>query len=88
VISGFLISSIILQNIERGSFSFVDFYVRRIKRIFPALIIVLLACYAFGWMKLFPAEFMALGKHIAAGALFVSNFAMAGGRLLRRGIDQ
>lgn len=76
VISGFLISSIIFKNLDRGTFSFVDFYVRRIKRILPVLILVLAACYAYGWVKLFPAEFMALGKHIAAGAVFGSNFAL------------
>lgn len=76
VISGFLISSIIFKNLERGTFSFVDFYVRRVKRILPVLILVLTACYLYGWFKMFPAEFMALGKHIAAGAVFGSNFAL------------
>ncbi|MEE4694101.1 acyltransferase family protein [Pseudomonas alliivorans] len=76
VISGFLISSIIFKNLDRGTFSFVDFYVRRIKRILPVLILVLTACYVYGWFKMFPAEFMALGKHIAAGAVFGSNFAL------------
>ncbi len=76
VISGFLISSIIFKNLERETFSFVDFYVRRVKRILPVLILVLGACYVYGWFKMFPAEFMALGKHIAAGAVFGSNFAL------------
>jgi peptidoglycan/LPS O-acetylase OafA/YrhL len=52
VISGFLISSIIFTNLDKGSFSFSEFYKRRIKRIFPALILVLLACLAFGWIAL------------------------------------
>lgn len=76
VISGYLISSIIFKNMERGTFSFVDFYVRRIKRILPVLIVVLATCYLYGWFKMFPAEFMALGKHIAAGSVFGSNFAL------------
>jgi len=76
VISGFLISSIIFRNMERGSFSFVDFYVRRIKRILPVLIVVLAACGIYGWFEMFPADFLALGKHVAAGAAFGSNFVL------------
>ena len=76
VISGFLISTIIFQNLERGSFSFADFYSRRIRRIFPALLVIFLCCYAFGWFTLLPHEFEQLGKHIASGAGFVSNFVL------------
>lgn len=68
VISGFLISTIIFENLERNSFSFLDFYARRIRRIFPALILVLLACYGLGWIALLADEFKQLGKHIAGGA--------------------
>lgn len=74
VISGFLISTIIFSNLERGSFSFVEFYSRRIKRIFPALLLVLIACFVFGWFTLLSDEYKQLGKHIAGGAGFVSNF--------------
>ena len=74
VISGYLISSIIFENIDRGSFSFGEFYGRRIKRIFPALTLVLLSCLVFGWFGLLGDEFKQLGKHMAAGAGFVSNF--------------
>ncbi len=74
VISGYLISSIIFENIDRGSFSFAQFYSRRIKRIFPALTLVLLSCLVFGWFGLLGDEFKQLGKHMAAGAGFVSNF--------------
>ena len=49
VISGFLISSIIFENLDRGSFSFIEFYSRRVKRIFPALSLVLLSCLILGW---------------------------------------
>ncbi|HMS27051.1 MAG TPA: acyltransferase family protein [Burkholderiaceae bacterium] len=76
VISGFLISSIIFENLNRGSFSFLEFYGRRIKRIFPALILVLLASFTVAWFALFADEFEQLGKHMAAGAAFVSNFAL------------
>jgi peptidoglycan/LPS O-acetylase OafA/YrhL len=73
VISGFLISSIIISSLEKDTFSFTEFYARRIKRIFPALILIMTACYIFGWFALLPDEFKQLGKHIAAGAGFVSN---------------
>jgi peptidoglycan/LPS O-acetylase OafA/YrhL len=76
VISGFLISTIIFENIQRNSFSFIEFYSRRIRRIFPALFIVLTACFAFGWFALFDDEFKQLGKHIAGGAWFISNFVL------------
>lgn len=76
VISGYLISGLISQRLVEGRFTFADFYARRIKRIFPALIVVLAACFAFGWFTLLPAELAALGKHIAAGMGFVSNFAL------------
>ena len=74
VISGFLISTIIFENLDKGTFSFSEFYARRINRIFPALILVLIACFAFGWFALLADEYKQLGKHIAAGAGFVSNF--------------
>jgi peptidoglycan/LPS O-acetylase OafA/YrhL len=76
VISGFLISTIILLGLERGTHSFVDFYARRIRRIFPALVLVLIACFAFGWFALFVDEYRQLGKHITGGAGFVSNFVL------------
>lgn len=74
VISGFLISTIIIGSLERNSFSFVEFYIRRIRRIFPALLLVLCASFAFGWYALLAEEYKQLGKHIAGGAGFVSNY--------------
>jgi len=73
VISGFLISTILLNSLEKGAFSFKEFYVRRILRIFPALIVVLSVCYFIGWLVLLPAEFQQLGKHMVGGAGSVSN---------------
>ncbi|HCM31814.1 MAG TPA: acyltransferase [Acinetobacter radioresistens] len=76
VISGFLISTIIFQNLDKGTFSFSEFYSRRIKRIFPALFLVLGSCFIFGWFALLSEEFKQLGKHIAAGSAFISNFVL------------
>jgi peptidoglycan/LPS O-acetylase OafA/YrhL len=76
VISGFLISTIIFESLEKGSFSFIEFYSRRIRRIFPALLLVLIACLIFGWFSLLPEELNQLGRHVTAGAVFVSNLIL------------
>lgn len=76
IISGFLISTIIFSNLESGSFSFWQFYARRIRRIFPSLIIVFAGCVVFGWFVLFSDEYRQLGNHIFRGALFISNFTL------------
>lgn len=73
VISGYLISGILYRGLAMGNFSFAEFYARRIKRIFPALTLVIFACLAFGWVALLADEYKMLGKHGAAGAAFVSN---------------
>ena len=75
VISGFLISSLILSALKEGSFSFTEFCARRVRRLFPALIVVLSATWLLGWFTLPPTEFAALGKHTAAGAAFAANIA-------------
>ncbi len=79
VISGFLISSIIFRSLNRKNFTFYDFYSRRVRRIFPALILVLASCYAFGWHTLLANEYEELGEGIAGGAGFVSNFVLWSG---------
>ncbi|QGU87649.1 acyltransferase family protein [Erwinia sorbitola] len=76
VISGYLISSIIFRNVGKGSFSFTDFYMKRVNRIFPSLSLVLTACLVFGWFALYADEYAQLGKHTAAGAGFVANIIL------------
>jgi peptidoglycan/LPS O-acetylase OafA/YrhL len=76
VISGFLITSILKKANEEESFSLISFYQRRIKRIFPALLIVLAGSAIFGYLTLFPNEFAQLGKHISGGVSFISNFVL------------
>lgn len=76
VISGYLISGIIFSALERDRFSFRDFYARRIRRIFPALVLVLAAAYAAGWLLLFADRFAELSKQIAGGAAFVANIVL------------
>jgi peptidoglycan/LPS O-acetylase OafA/YrhL len=73
VISGYLISTIIITSLEQNRFGFLEFYARRVNRIFPALIMVLLACITFGYFALLADEYKQLGKHIAGGTGFISN---------------
>lgn len=76
VISGFLISTIIFSSFQNKKFSFLVFFGRRIRRIFPALLVVMAMCMAFGWFALFASEYQQLGKHVAGGAGFISNFVL------------
>jgi peptidoglycan/LPS O-acetylase OafA/YrhL len=76
VISGYLITSIILKDLEAGRFSFAGFYARRIKRIFPALAVVLVAVLLAGWIVLLELEYRNLGVHVAAGAGFLTNILL------------
>jgi len=76
VISGFLISTIIFGNLEQGTFSFTKFYGRRIRRIFPALLSMLIGCLLFGWFALLPNDYAQLGKHVAGGAGSIANFML------------
>ena len=77
VISGFLITSHIFEHLNKGSFSFLDFFSRRVKRIFPALSIVMVSSLAFGALVLLPNEYSQLGKHVASGAVFILNNIVA-----------
>jgi len=76
VISGFLISGIILDELRDGTFTFARFYARRVRRIFPALALVLAVTVLLGWLVLTPYDFNQLGAHVAAGAGFLSNILL------------
>lgn len=78
VISGYLISTILFENFATRRFTFLEFYERRIRRIFPALILVLISVLILGWFTLFPDEYAQLGKHVMGGTLFGSNFVLWG----------
>lgn len=73
VISGFLITSLIAAEIDAGKFSIAGFYERRIRRIFPALFVVLAASAVAAWCLFLPPEFMLFGKSLALTAVFTSN---------------
>lgn len=76
VLSGYLISQLLLQSLEAGRFSLVDFYARRVRRLYPALGLVLLACLVFSVAFTFPSASRQVGQHVTAGALFISNIAL------------
>jgi len=84
VISGFLISTIIFKGMNERMggtgagkpFSFIDFYSRRVRRIFPSLIFCLLTFLALGWFVLLPDEYSLFGKHTAGASAYVSNLLL------------
>lgn len=76
VISGFLITSIIARESDENRFSFLTFYERRIRRIFPALILVLVVTSLAAWVILLPEDFSPFGRVLAWTPLFGSNFVL------------
>ncbi|GAA4337720.1 hypothetical protein GCM10023165_15920 [Variovorax defluvii] len=78
VISGYLISTIIFGSLAGEGFSYREFYARRIRRIFPALLVVMAATFVFGWYVLLADEASQLGKHLLASAGFVVNLVLWG----------
>ncbi len=73
VLSGYLISSIIVKSTNSGDFSFFDFYIKRIKRIIPALSLVLLVSSFVAYKILLPDSFLSFGKSMFATLFFISN---------------
>lgn len=75
VISGYLITRIILKEVqETNSFSFSAFYERRARRILPMLFLVIAACFPFGWLELLPLDLIDLAKSALSAIGFGSNF--------------
>jgi peptidoglycan/LPS O-acetylase OafA/YrhL len=73
VISGYLITTILMNDLSAGRFSSWGFYERRARRILPALLVVIFACIPFAWMWMLPAEFKDFSQSIVAVSLFASN---------------
>ena len=74
VISGYLITSILLSEITSGEFSFAQFYERRARRILPALYLVCLLCIPFAWFFSPPSSMKDFGQSLGAVVAFSSNF--------------
>lgn len=73
VISGYLITSIILAEKEAGTFSIMRFYERRARRILPALFLVMLTCLPFAWLWLLPHDMQNFSQSLIAVSAFISN---------------
>ena len=73
VISGYLITTIIISEMDEGSFSLIDFYERRARRILPALFFVMLICVPFAWLWFIPSDLKDFGKSLIAVSIFSSN---------------
>ena len=76
-LSGYLIGSILFKNFDSKKFCIYTFYARRIKRIFPALLLVLFFSLVVGWFSLTDVEYIALSIHARASTFFYTNFALA-----------
>jgi len=76
VISGYLITSILFGSMRKGTYSILTFYERRIRRIFPALIVVLAATFTAGWFLLSPEELTSLSQTLIGGASFSANLVL------------
>lgn len=74
VISGYLVTSILYTDILKGQFSFSTFYMKRIRRLFPSLIVVLSCCFIFACIFLLSHELKIFGAHLFAGSTFFVNF--------------
>ena len=73
VISGYLITTIIISEMAEGKFSIVNFYERRARRILPALFFVMAACLPFAWLWLTPTDLKDFGQSLVAVSTFSSN---------------
>lgn len=73
VISGYLITAILVEDMENNRFSIVNFYERRARRILPALYVVMPVCIPFARMWMLPAQMKDFSQSLAAVSFFVSN---------------
>ena len=73
VISGYLITSIMLSEMDEGKFNLINFYVRRMRRILPALFFIMALCIPFAWMWLIPNDMKDFSQSLIAVPTFSSN---------------
>lgn len=73
VISGYLITTILVDDINSDRFKIIDFYERRARRIIPALLFVILVCVPFAWMWMIPSQMKDFSQSLVAVSLFASN---------------
>ena len=68
MLSGYLITSTVVEDLDGGAFSLLGFYERRVRRLLPALLVVVVASFVLGWVVLFAEEYRALGRDMAGAA--------------------
>jgi len=73
VISGYLITLLLVEDIENKRFSILHFYERRVRRILPALFFIMFICIPFAWMWMLPSQMLDFSQSLIAVSLFVSN---------------
>ena len=73
VISGYLITTILVNEMDQGNFSIVNFYERRARRILPVLFFIMLLCLPFAWLWLIPTEMKSFSQSLVAVSVFSSN---------------
>lgn len=78
VISGFLITDILQKNISDKSFSLADFYTRRVNRIFPSLLVMLISVLLLGWFVLLADEYKQISEYVISSATFFTNYLILG----------
>jgi peptidoglycan/LPS O-acetylase OafA/YrhL len=76
VISGYLICSIIIRRCKAGTFSILDFYSRRIRRIMPSFVIVVTVCMVVGWLVMLPLEYEQFARHAIFSIFFLENYKL------------
>ena len=76
VISGYLITAILIKDLENNSFSLINFYERRARRILPALYFMIIVSVIIGWFILTPYFYRDLFQTITATSLFLSNYLL------------
>lgn len=76
VVSGYLITTILIENIENSQFSLANFYERRARRILPALFFVMLVCIPFAWMWMLPDPLENFGQSLVATVFFANNILL------------
>ena len=74
VISGYLITTILIEDIENNKFSIINFYERRARRILPALYFIMLVCVPFAWMWMLPSQMKDFSLSLITVSFFTSNF--------------
>ena len=76
VISGYLITSLIIEDLKRDSFSLLSFYERRVRRLLPALFFVMLSCIPFAWFWMLPDPLENFGQSLVANSFFMNNLLL------------